>query len=71
MWLQIPPTFASAEKEESRRKLCGSRSRQLCLRISSLKKNPAENYVAPDPANNLLISSGLMKSQLKTPKQVK
>jgi len=39
--------------------------------IISLKKNPAQNYMAPDPANNLLISSGLMKSQFKTPKQVK
>jgi len=39
--------------------------------IISLKKNLAENNMAPDPANNLLISSGLMKSQLKTPKQVK
>jgi len=38
--------------------------------IISLKKNPAENHMAPDPANNLLISSGLMKSQLKTPKEV-
>jgi hypothetical protein len=26
--------------------------------------------MAPDPANNLLISSGLMKSQFKTPKEV-
>jgi hypothetical protein len=48
MWLKIPPTLsASAEKEESSRKVCGSRSRQLLHQLK--KKNPEENYVAPDP----------------------
>ena len=46
-------------QKESGGKLYGSRSRQLSASalgnpLSSLKKNLAENYVAPDPANILL-----------------
>jgi hypothetical protein len=31
-------------------------SHNVNVRISSLKKNPAENYMAPDPANFLISS---------------
>jgi hypothetical protein len=50
---------ALSPSKESGGKLYGSRSRQLSASalgnpLSSLKKNLAENYVAPDPANILL-----------------
>ncbi len=55
MGLQIPPTFCISQlsQKESGRKLWVFRSRQLSASASSLKKNPAENYGFPDPANFL------------------
>ena len=41
MWLQIPPTFSSAPSKRIGRKTMAP----------DLKKNPAENYMAPDPTN--------------------
>jgi hypothetical protein len=54
MGLQIPPTFCISQlpQKESGGKLWVSRSRQLSASAPS-KRNPAENYGAPDPANFL------------------
>ena len=43
MWLQIPPTFSSAPSKRIGRKIMAP----------DLKKIPAKNYMAPDPANFL------------------
>jgi hypothetical protein len=49
MGLQIPPTFC---KKRIQPKIMGLQiPPTFCIR--SLRKNPAENYGAPDPANFL------------------
>ena len=48
--LQIPPTFSINLSKRIWRKIMGLQISPTTFCISSLKKNLAENYMAPDPA---------------------